>query len=213
MLLRYAFRYFGIRRALLLWYERDLAGTMRPTVQESLAFEVLDGERFYAALSRNLLPDCLFLTYRGASKIRYFQRKRDRRIDECIQTLQKGDVCIIGQHLGKVVGWIWVCVQGEKFEPTIKTIVHLDPTSSMVYRLYVCPGHQRQGFGTLLCEQALRYQSLHGYARSVALVENDNVPSKKAFGQLGFVPRKAIKCVRFITYSKRTEWDLPAPTP
>jgi GNAT superfamily N-acetyltransferase len=67
-----------------------------------------------------------------------------------------------------------------------------DPRGAYVWRVYVDREHRGRGIGTGLVRAGLRTARGAGEAAASALIARDNVPSKRAFGTLGFEPTREL---------------------
>lgn len=211
MFIRHVGRRAGFKRSILVYFERSLDDYQELPIEADIAFMTLDGSSFRQILEQGSIPDIFFVSpgYKPFQK-RYASIRR-ARMDECTSRVDRGDVGFLALEGDKVVGWIWVCLQEEKYEPAIETNIKFGPSTSMIYGLYITAEQRGKGYATLLLKHAMNYLAQKQYSNIAAVVEHDNLPSQRSFVRLGFVPTKRIKRVRVPGYTKLSEHNVPQP--
>lgn len=202
MFVRKLFRRIGLKRVIMVQFEKSLADVGDDGSNEELSYVILDETNLPALIDQGLLPDGRYMTWvKKFSDDNYKKNKHDN-YENCKEWLSRGDTCLVGLHRGRVIGWIWMCGQSEKYEPAIETNLQVDPRSCIIYRWLIYPPYRNRGFGTLLLKRTLYILNQQKCSKAVMVVENDNLPSMKATEKLGFEATQSIKRVRLFGYSK-----------
>jgi len=100
--------------------------------------------------------------------------------------LAPSDLIVLACRDGRPVGW---CCLSDRPVYVPELDRRLRFPGAYLWRLYVDPAERGHGIGTAIVRQAVAYAHTGMDApRITALVAPDNLPSRKAFGALGFTP-------------------------
>lgn len=107
--------------------------------------------------------------------------------------LAPGDRLVVATAAGEPVGW---CCLSDRpvYVPELGRRLCFE--GAYLWRLYVVPEERSNGVGTAIVARGIRAaREGFGTDRIVALVAPDNVPSRRAFGGLGFRPTERFTSV------------------
>ena len=211
MFIRYVGRRAGFKRSILVYFERSLDNYQEMPIEADLAFKTLDKSNIRLILEQGTIPDIFFVSPGYKTIKNKYKSIRKVRMDEITSRVDRGDVGFLALEKGEVVGWIWACLQEEKYEPAIEMNIKFGPSTSMIYGLYVVADRRKKGYGSSLIKYSLNYLAQQNYVRATAVVEHDNLPSQRSFMKVGFVPIKQMKRVRVPGYNRLSEKAVPSP--
>jgi len=100
--------------------------------------------------------------------------------------LERGDLCYVTQHNGKLIAYQWVQFSGKHFIQQAGHTVTVKPGDCWIYHARVLESYRSNGINSKIKSDLMLEAKINGCKQALIYTNKNNIPNRKGLERLGF---------------------------
>lgn len=106
--------------------------------------------------------------------------------------LERGDLCYVTQHNGKLIAYQWVQFSGKHFIQQAGHTISVKSDDFWIYHARVLESYRSNGINSKIKSDLMKEAKKNGAKRALIYTNKNNIPNRKGLERLGFQLKEII---------------------